>query len=44
MTLPLSHEFDSPVHASPALTCEGEYLVGHSKLLLWLERQLGLKK
>jgi len=43
MTLQLSHDFDSLVHAPPLPTREGECFVGPSKLLLWLEGQLGLK-
>ncbi len=42
MLLHLSHDFDSLVHAPPTPLREGEYYVGPSKLLLWLEGQLGL--
>jgi len=43
MTLHLSHNFDSLVHAPPTPQREGVDFVGPSKLLLWLEGQLGLK-
>jgi len=42
MLLHLGHEFDSIVHAPPSSQREGEYFAGPSKLLLWLEGQLGL--
>ncbi|MDO8365572.1 MAG: PD-(D/E)XK nuclease family protein [Saprospiraceae bacterium] len=42
MLLHLSHDFDSIVHAPPISPREGEYFLGPSKLLLWLEGQLGL--
>ncbi len=43
MILHLSHDFDSLVHAPPLPQREGAYYAGPSKLLLWLEGQLGLK-
>ncbi len=42
MLLHLGHEFDSIVYAPPSSQREGEYFAGPSKLLLWLEGQLGL--
>lgn len=42
MTLHFGHDFDSIVYAPPAPKCEGEFHFGPSKLLLWLEGQLGL--
>lgn len=42
MLLHLSHDFDSIVHAPATQLREGEYYFGPSKLLLWLEAQLGL--
>ncbi|MFN0034752.1 MAG: PD-(D/E)XK nuclease family protein [Saprospiraceae bacterium] len=42
MTLHLGHEFDGIVHAPPTPRREGETFVGPSKLLQWLEGQLGL--
>ncbi len=42
MILHLSHDFDSIVHAPPIALREGEYFFGPSKLLGWLEGQLGL--
>jgi hypothetical protein len=42
MTLHFSHDFDGIVHAPPAAIRAGEAFVGVSKLLQWLENQLGL--
>ncbi len=42
MTLHFSHDFDAIVYAPPSPQREGEYYFGPSKLLLWLESQLGL--
>lgn len=42
MTLHLGHSFDGIVHAPPAPSREGVCFVGPSKLLTWLEAQLGL--
>jgi len=42
MILHLGHEFDNIVHAPPSPQRAGEYFAGPSKLLLWLEGQLGL--
>jgi hypothetical protein len=42
MTLHFGHDFDGIVHAPPAALRAGEAFVGVSKLLQWLENQLGL--
>ena len=42
MTLHFGHDFDSIVYAPPTSQIEGEYYLGPSRLLLWLEGQLGL--
>lgn len=42
MTLHISHDFDALVHAPPGAQREAEHFFGPSKLLLWLEGQLGL--
>ncbi len=42
MLLHFGHDFDAIVYAPPTRPREGEYFVGPSKLLLWLEGQLGL--
>ncbi len=42
MILHIGHEFDGIVYAPPLLPREANYYVGPSKLLLWLEGQLGL--
>jgi hypothetical protein len=42
MILHLGHDFDSIVNAPPVQLREGEYYFGPTKLLNWLEVQLGL--
>jgi hypothetical protein len=42
MTLHFSHHFDALVYAPPTTPRAGVYFLGPSRLLLWLEGQLGL--